>query len=231
MDKLLSEIDKLVEKSKDISSKTRLAKVRLYAEGLKAKLEQVDYALTCLEQFTNRSDDMESTTEEEAYSISMQVNFYCDSFWTFFYSSLDVLSQVVNQAMKLELDEKNVSFINVMGKLGGKKYKATKVFKQYSTMSKSYPYKNLDKYRNCSTHRRQIYIEEILSSVKIKGTPGYSTTASTSITTVERFLCDDPLASVPKTNQKRAIPDYMDDTKSKIIKSILAIIKATENVK
>jgi hypothetical protein len=227
MDKLLCEIENLIEKSKDISSKKRRDKVFLYSEGLKAKLEQVDYTLTYLEQFENRSDETESTTDENAFSINMQVHFYCDSFWTFLYSSLDVLSQVVNQTMKLELDEKNVSFLSVKGKLGGKQYNNTKVFKQYLATCNSYPYKNLEKYRNCSTHRRQIYIEEVLSSVKVKGTPGYSTTASGS-NSLKRLLCDDPLTLKPKMTQNRQIPDYMNDTKIKIIKSILGIVKAIE---
>jgi len=229
MDAIFEKIDELVKKSEHKAQKTQKKKILLYAEGLKAKLKQVDYALTCLEQFDNRSDATISTTEEKSPSISMQVSFYCDIFWTFLYSSLDVLSQIVNQAMALDLDEKDVSFNKVKGKLGGNTFKSKEISKQYDKCFKSNAFKNLEKYRNCSIHRRQIYIEETFTGVR--RTPGYSisTTDGTS-TTVSRILCKDPLKPTPTIDPKRIIPDYMIKNKKKVVERILGIIKAIEIV-
>lgn len=229
MDAIFEKIDELVKKSEHKAPKTRKKKILLYAEGLKAKLKQVDYALTCLEQFDNRTDATESTTEEKSPSISMQVSFYCDIFWTFLYSSLDVLSQIVNQAMALDLYEKDVSFNKVKCKLGGNAFKSTKIYRQYDKCFRSTAFKNLEKYRNCSIHRRQIYIEE--TSTRVRRTPGYSTsTIDDSSTTVSRILCKDPLKSTPAIDPKRIIPDYMIENKKKVVKRILGIIKAIEIV-
>ncbi|MHA1290991.1 MAG: Cthe_2314 family HEPN domain-containing protein [Candidatus Thorarchaeota archaeon] len=223
-------IDALLEKSKAIKSKSRREKIKLYCEGLKAKLEQVSFALSSIDTFTNRSDGTESTTEEDAPSISMQVAFYCDTFWIFLYSTLDVLSQIVNQAMALELDERNVSFNQVKGKLSGNALKAKDVSKKYDKCSKSRAFKNLEKYRNCSIHRRQIYIEEICETKSVRRTAGYTAVSTTesSSTVVTRILCDDPLTQNPKTSQERKIPKYMVDIKDSVIESIIKILKAVE---
>lgn len=233
-----NEIDAIKEKNTSLKSKSRQEKTELYCEGLKAKLEQASFALSCVEKFTNLSDDTKSTTEEISFSISMQVAFYCDTFWTFLYSSLDVLSQIVNQTMALGLKEKDVSFNQIKGKLGGTVHKDLEVSIRYNKCFKSRAFKNLEKYRNCSTHRRQIFIVELCETKSVRRTAGYPSTAttdSTSIATtdststiVTRTLCDDPLTQKPKIEKKRIIPQYMVETQNSIIKSIKEIIKAIE---
>jgi hypothetical protein len=227
MEKVFKQIDGLLARSKEVVSKSRQEKIKLYSEGLKTKLSQVQYALARLESFNNRTDDMESTTDKDDASITQKVNFYCDTFWTFLYSSLDVLSQIINQALKLGLDEENVKFKSVEGKLQGNAHKSLSVAKKYSECRNSHCYSNLDKYRNCSIHRRQIFIVETIT--KQKTTPGYSTASE--ITTVTRFLCDDPLTVKPKINQNRDIPKYMVDTKEKVIKHIDTILEETQPIK
>jgi hypothetical protein len=132
--------------------------------------------------------------------------------------------------MNLRLSEKDVSFSKVKGKLQGSRYLATNVSKAYRDCYKSFVYRNLDKYRNCSNHRREIFIEEDSSSRSVTGTPGYTTTTSTvgSSKTVIRTLCDDPLTHKPKTASNRKVPDYMVETKQKIEKFIAEIVKKIE---
>jgi hypothetical protein len=230
MVEIIQAINALIEKSKTIQSKSRQAKVKLYCEGLKAKLEQVSFALSSVDSFSNRSDETVSTTEKNAPSIAMQVAFYCDTFWTFLYSSLDVLSQIVNQAMALDLKEKDVSFNQIKNKLGGNAYQNTEIYKYITECYKLRAFKNLENYRNCSTHRRQIYIEEVCETKSIRRTAGYNPTATTNNTTivVTRTLCDDPLTQKPQIKKKRIIPQYMAETQNNIIKAIKEIVKAIE---
>ncbi len=226
MVKIIKQIDDLLARSQYVG-KNRCEKIVLYSEGLKAKLQQVQYALYQIQSFTNRADELESTTAQDNFLITEKVNFYCDTFWTFLYSALDVLSQITNQALKLKLDEAAVSFKSVNNKLQGNAHKALPVAQQYSKCIKSNYFSNLDKYRNCSTHRRQIFICEKIS--KEKSTPGYSTALS--LTTVSRLLCDDPLTVHPKTTQGRQIPEYMIDTKEKMVGFIETILAKTQPVK
>ncbi|HOT73344.1 MAG TPA: Cthe_2314 family HEPN domain-containing protein [Anaerohalosphaeraceae bacterium] len=230
MVEIIQSIDALIEKSKIIQSKRRQAKVKLYCEGLKAKLEQVSFALSSVDGFSQRSDETVSTTEKNAPSIAIQVAFYCDAFWTFLYSSLDVLSQIVNQTMALGLKEKDVSFNQIKNKLGGNAYLNTEIYKKITKCYKSRAFKNLENYRNCSIHRRQIYIEEVCETKNIRRTAGYNSTATTNNATivVTRTLCDNPLTQKPQIKQKRIIPAYMAETQTNIIKSIKEIVKAIE---
>jgi len=226
MNKILEQLSNLQTRSQKIG-KTRKEKIILYSEGLKAKLKQVQYAISQIESFTNRTDELESATNTDEFLISEKVNFYCDTFWTFLYSALDVLSQIINQALKLDLEEPKVSFKAVKDKLQNNEHKTLSVSQLYLKCFKSNSFSNLEKYRNCSIHRRQIYISE--KTTKEKSTPGYST--SSSITTVSRLLCDDPLSVRPKTSQSRQIPKYLSDTKNKLARHIDNILAETQPVK
>lgn len=197
--------------------------MKLYTEGLKAKVTQVNFALDKLSDFSNISDDTTTSTGQDGITITDKVHFYSDTFWTFLYSSLDVLAQVVNQAMNLGFDEKNVSFDQVHSKLQGNKYKQSAIAKKFRECVKSNAFKNLDRYRNCSTHRRQIYIEEEVK--KVKGTAGYQSSSTGPVVNVLRTLCDDALVLNPKTDQNRKIPDYMIKTRGKILQHIEQILK------
>jgi len=222
-------IDSLMEQANNIiPQKTRKQKVKLYAEGLKAKITQMSFALEKLSEFDNKSDDTVMSTEQKSFTITEQVHFYSDTFWTFLYSSLDVLAQLVNQAMKLGFDEKNVSFIQVNSKLQGNKYKDKTIAKKFDECIKSKAFKNLERYRNCSTHRRQIFILEEMK--KVKGTAGYQVSSTAPVTTVVRTLCDNPLELNVKVEQKRIIPDYMIKTKNKILEYINNILGETKPV-
>jgi len=217
-------IDDIVKGSRErITQKTRLHRVQLYAEGLKAKIRQTDFALSCIATFSDQSDSTISSTSKDDYTITDKVYFYCDVFWTFLYSSLDVLAQIVNQALKLDLKERDVSFKQVKSILDTK-CSNTQIQKKFSQCMNSNVFKNLDKYRNCSTHRRQICIFEDIREQRI--TSGYRTTTTGIQDKVIRIICDDPFALSPRTDQKRKIPDYMEDTKEKILTHIERILKA-----
>lgn len=222
---VFEQIDILKNKGEeDIRQKQRKRKLAIYLEGLKAKIIQADYALARISTYEDKTDDTVTQTTQAQYLISDKVNFYCDSFWTFLYSSLDVLGQVVNQTLRLNLDEKEVSFKRVKSKLDNR-HRNTRIQQLFDQCSRSRAFKNLDRYRNCSTHRRQIYILE--ETRLVRHTAGYddSTTTGPKIQIV-RLLCDNPLVLNPKLQQNKSIPGYMEDTLKKTLFYVEEILKS-----
>ena len=95
----------------------RRQRIELYCEGLKAKARQADYALRELSKLENQTDNTVTPTDPDEPLIQERVEFYCDTFWAFLYSCLDVLGQITNQAIRLGLDEKDVSFKRIANTL------------------------------------------------------------------------------------------------------------------
>lgn len=205
-----------------IPQKRRRQKVELYSEGLKAKISQTDFALDQLSRFEGQTDSPRDSTKPDDFSITEAVEFYCDAFWTFLYSSLDVLAQVINQALKLDLKERKVGFKMLESRLR-KKQAGTAIQNKFTQCLNSNAFRNLDKYRNCSTHRRQIYIEE--ETKTRRGTAGYGSSTTGPVISVIRTLCDNPMDLSPRTSQKRRVPEYMKATRDKIVKQIQGILQ------
>ena len=220
---IYQEIDEFMSTAETrISQKTRRQRIKLYGEGLKSKIVQANYALSQIRKFSNRTDTTATSTSPDEIEIAAKVGFYCDAFWAFLYSSLDVLGHVINQSMKLELDEKQVSFKKVASELKAKHENAN-LTRCVSECCKSNAFKNIEAYRNCSTHRRQIYIEEKV--IIVRGTPGYGTTATRPFESVQRIICDNPLVAKPSIKQKRKVPEYLQDSSDKLLKQISKILK------
>lgn len=214
------EINNLLQRANGSIQQTgRKQKLTLYTEGLKTKMRQVEFTLACLAEFTDQFDSFVSSTGQ-SYTIIEKVYFYCDSFWAFLYSSLDVLGQIVNQALDLQLDERKVSIKTVTRQIENEQ--ADTAIQQILTACiASRSFKNLDRYRNCSLHRRQIYIKE----QTVRHTPGYKRSSTTIQGESLRFLCDNPLLMNPKTTQKRRIPEYMKNIQNRIYYYIEEIIE------
>jgi len=204
-----------------VPQKTRKQKLKLYCEGLKAKARQVDFSLQELVTLENQADATVTSTDVNEPSIQSKVEFYCDSFWAFLYSCLDVLGQVVNQGMKLGLDEKRVSFKVIKRHLDNN-HNGSPEQTAFNECAKCNAFKNLDRYRNCSTHRRQIYVKEEVKLVR--HSDGYQTITTGDNVTVERILCDNPLDVRPKTDQKRRIPQYLQTTRDRVFVIIEQIL-------
>jgi len=218
------EIDKLVANAKAVVPQAgRNDKIFLYGEGVKSKLTQAEYSLAELQSYSNKSDESTTTTNPEEATISDRVGFYCDAYWAFLYSALDVMAHLINQAQKLGMDEKDVSFKQIANRLRSGTLKNSNLQKKVEALLRSNAFKNLDAYRNCSTHRRQIYyIEEVKI---VKHTAGYYSTSTGEVRSVERIICDNPLQVKPKITQNRKIPEYMIKTQTKIHQSIMGIVK------
>lgn len=225
---LFDDIEQVAKCAEEIiSQQRRRRRIRIYAEGLKAKLWQAQYALDRAGELAGLSDTSVSSTEPHRPPFDKSCAFYCDSFWTFLDSSLDVLGQFLNQALHFDLDEQHVYFHQAANRIKQESSRFAALDQEMKCLKASDAFKNLRKYRNCSTHRRQICIEERTR----RRTPGYASSSGGAPEEVVRILCDNPLALTPSFRQNREIPAYMDKTQSRIHKAICDILATVEPVK
>ncbi len=176
------------------------ALIQIYSQGVKTKLRNAEFALTMLNNLAGQSD---KSIYIQGFTVLDSIHFYIDSFFAFLYSSFDVIAQVINQKLKMAIDEQQVHFKRVKRELE-QNHQGTKLQQILSKLLATNFFINLERYRNCSTHRRQIYIES--KTTTRSGTPGYS--VSGPLTIIERLLCDNPLAIKPKLSQKRELMTY-----------------------
>jgi hypothetical protein len=221
---LYSEIEGLITRSNSvIPQQSRKKRVILYAKGLSAKVNQAKYALSRLSSFSDMSDDSTSSTEVESFPVTEQLQFYCDAFWAFLYSSLDVMAQLINQALRLEMDESKVSFNRVKDNMASQD-PASDLTRNLARCQNSRAFKNLQRYRNCSIHRRQIYVEH--TEIRTIVTSGYNRAGTYPGFTFRRILCDNPLVLTPTIKQERSIPEYLEDTLNSILVHICSSLRA-----
>lgn len=180
-------------------------RIKIYKSGVLAKLRQAEYAHKIILDLSNQTD-LATTTQSDEFTVTDKIHFFVDSFFAFIYSTFDVISQVANQKLRLSIDERQVSFKRVNDELA-RSHSGTSVQRAYQQLFSSKFFKNLDRYRNCSTHRRQIYIRE--ETVWVSETPGYSATGD--ITTVRRVICDDPLTLNPRISRNRELVSYTSE--------------------
>jgi hypothetical protein len=211
-----------------VTQNKRKQKLKLYCEGLKAKARQAEFALQELAKLENQADATVTSTDTDEPSIQAKVEFYCDSFWAFLYSCLDVLGQVVNQGMKLGFDEKTVSFKKITNHFNTNQNGSPEQT-AFDECVRCNAFKNLDRYRNCSTHRRQIYVKEEVKFVR--HSVGYQTITTGDNVTVERILCENPLDVRPRISQNRKIPDYLQTTRDRIFVLIEKILSSSTAVR
>lgn len=229
---LFAQIDAwIIDAEGNIPQQRRKKKVRLYGEGVKSKLKQAEYSLAQLALYSNQSDDTTTTTDPDETSITDRVGFYCDAYWAFLFSSLDILAQVINQSLNLGLDEKDVSFKKIEQKLHSPRHMGTRLQQEVSTCLNSFAFRNLDRYRNCSTHRRQIFIREQSLRLTTTETPGYKTTSTGPVTSIRRVICENPLEVNPKIGQQRQIPQYMIENQTKILEFVSDIFNNLTPIK
>lgn len=189
----------------------------LYSSGVSAKLRNSEYALFMLSAL---APEVPSSTSTAQFTAHERIQFYVDSFFAFLYSTFDVIAQVVNQKLKLGLDERGVSFKSVKNVLD-QLHAGTPIQQIFTSIINSPFFKNLDKYRNCSTHRRQIYIKS--ETVQTLETPGYNVTQP--IPKVAHILCDDPLALRPTIRQNREMLAYCSKIITRVKKEISGLSK------
>ncbi len=186
-----------------------------------AKIRNANYALSQIKSYYNFLEDSDSNTE---LKVNDTLHFYVESFFTFLFSSLDVVAQVINQKY-YKGDERSVSFKQIYSKLA-QTQSSTPLYTSIKKLIDSNYFEDLEKYRNCSIHRRQIYIKSETTYVRVEETEGYASTANFNIVdNIKRTLCDNPYDIKPKIKQNRELIIYSEKLNKKILKEITTIIK------
>jgi hypothetical protein len=222
---LIDDIDDwIVDAETNTPQATRKKKIRLYGEGVKAKLRQAQYSIDCISTLASEFDGTMVTTDPDEASVSARVEFYCDAYWGFLYSTLDILAQVINQKLDLGLSERKVDFNKISEELNKAPHHGGALQKAVDACIASNACSNIKKYRNCSSHRRPICIQE--KEVRTRITAGYTTTTTNTLDGVQRQLCDNPLAVTPQFRQtSRKIPGYLETTQNSLHGHLKKIFK------
>ncbi len=192
-------------------------RIKLYSSGVIAKIQHANYALTKLKELSTQSD-VSSSNQDIEFAVSERLHFYVDSFFAFLYSSFDVIAQVINQKLHLDKNERKVSIKSIKDAIDNN-CSGIPLNTILDQLFRSNCFKNLDKYRNCSTHRRQIYIRA--ETVTIEETPGY--TATSELIIVKRLLCDDPFSLNPTVRQERELISYCENILNRVSEEIISI--------
>lgn len=167
-----------------------------------------------------------TTTQSTDYTVNDKLAFFVDSFFAFLYSTFDITSQVVNQKFRLTIDEDQVTFKEVNRKLRSQ-HLGIPTQRVYETLYNSRKFRRLKKYRNCSTHRREICIKEVVQIESV--TPCYS--SSVPLPAVKRLICDDPYSLNPSFDENHELVDYTSDMLQWVKTKILVILRSMWGVK
>jgi len=174
----------------------------LYAEGVKTKLNQAKFSLENLrrlERLQDQPDTQDATTisiGQALPNVSEQVIYYCDCFWDFLRSALDITGQLVNELRSLGISERNVDIKAVASAIKSRELGST-LDKALDELLNSSAFTQLEDYRHCSTHRRPIYIQTRTMTTSVTGTSGYYGSSDTRII-VERNICTNPWDLKPR---------------------------------
>ena len=127
---------------------------------------------------------------------------------------------------KLDYDEKDVSFKGIQSKIYSRQ--SSNLINEYNKIRRSLAFTNTEKYRNCATHRRQIFIEELY--LKTSHTRGY-VSATSPMEYITRKICDDPLSIKPSCRQLRDLHKYLRKTKDALLDNISGLLTKVEFIK
>lgn len=212
------------------------AEIILYAEGVKAKLNQATYACDKLIalQVAYYPSVGGGTTPPSNSSILNEdelIAFYCESCWDFLRSSLDITAQVVNQVCRLGMVERDVDFKRVCEAVANSNsHSGTKLDRSLQRCLRSKSFIQLEDYRHCSTHRRQVYIEKEMTQKTVSGTSAYDLvkgigTSPSSEQTIW-YLCKNPWDLNPTIDRNRMVATYNGDVLGTIGWHISAILNS-----
>lgn len=201
--------------------------VNLYCESVKAKFYQAQWSLDVLREIENAPNIQVSTTSQDAWNmmnINDKVLFFCECFWDFLRSSIDITAQLINELQQLGIDETEVTFYKVLDQMSLSS-STTLLFKALISCKKSLAFKELNSYRHCSTHRRQVCIfDRAVTDEETTLTRGYDYVGGSTTRIVNRYLCSNPSSLHPHRSLKRPVVGYNKKILETIEKRLSTII-------
>jgi hypothetical protein len=181
-----------VDPAKAVHSTTQ-QRISIYANGLLSKESQSLFSLEEISAITRKTPT--------GASIPEKIHFFSDSFWVFQRAEVDILAQLVNQGCSFHIDEKDCNFSKLFDHVTSRA-PSHAIAAHLATIHNSPEYRALNDYRNCSVHRRQVYLE-LRRVDRVYDTPGYATG---SFTQFEWYICDNPLDIVPAVSSRLVEP-------------------------
>lgn len=196
---------------------------KLYAEQVEAKFKSARYSLYKLKELERPIIISGGTASSEPLNNVGKINFYCDCFWDFLRSSIDILAQLINERASCNLNEKSVDIKKVAQNLDPRLYPQLKTSVDY--LLKSSIFKTLEDYRHCSMHRRQVFINTQVQETQIVGTRGYdSTTSEEKRTQYISHICHNPWDLNPDVDYSQTAATFCEELLKKIEKRMVTII-------
>jgi len=223
-------VDLLLDRLKRKGLSTPLSE--LYAKGVGGKFCLARHCIDML-AYIEHLDKSEIQVVSSLSMIQMtcnfstynQVLFYCESFWNILRSSIDILAQLVNELRSLGINERDVYFGNVNTRVQSN-LPNSPLQKAMRSLARSMVFRELNGYRRCVTHRRQVYVHKIRHAISSSGTEGYNyIDLSGEYTTVDRFLCRNPWDIDPIVDSSRHVAGFNSKMLQKIEKRMNTIIK------
>jgi hypothetical protein len=220
---LISEISGLISRGKDpakVPEAARQERIELYGHGLISRIKEIGLTYRFIKDYASR---FPQAADSMGYTDHDKIHFYSDSFWAFGRSAFDILGQLINQTHNLGINESKCDFESVLNAMNTN-HSSDPLTAPLNAIKSSADYTELNAYRNCSMHRRQVYLE----GNKIErdyATAGYSG-ATGPVTSYDWILVDDPLVVLPTTALQRKLIAYCGSTLSFIQTNVETIIKA-----
>jgi len=201
-------------------------RTNIYTEAVKAKFGQARWSLDILrgmEHLPNEDGNSSSSDVFSRISIDDRIIFFCECFWDFLRSGIDILAQLINELRLLGINEDTVSFNGVLNEMNTPAVSVTPLFKALRSCQRSWALKELNSYRHCSTHRRQVCIFGVPVSNPQPLGRVYEY-MSTSTTSVNRYLCSNPSRLRPRASLKRPLIEYNEQILQEIEKRLSTIV-------
>ena len=162
---LETEIPALIARAQDplkIPQQPRRERIQLYGQGLLYRIMEVRLTFNFIHQLGSKYPQPADRD---------RIHLYSDSFWAFTRSSFDILGQILNQTQNLGINESGCHFGTVVDRLKHTN-PADPLTLALDAIYNHPEYQALNSYRNCSLHRRQVYLEG-RKTEKDYGTSGY----------------------------------------------------------
>jgi hypothetical protein len=121
--------------------------------------------------------------------------------WDCLRSALDIMGQLINELRSVGIGERDVDIKRVASAIKTTEL-GSSLDRALDELLNSSVFKQLEDYRNCSTHRRPIYIQTRIVTTSITGTSGYYS-GSSEQRTVERHICTNPWDLIPRVRVGR----------------------------
>jgi len=201
-------------------------KAKLYSVATKVKFAQARWSLEILREMEHLPDIKGDATSQDILSrisTTEKIVFICECFWDFLRSSIDIEAQIVNELKSLNLDEDNVSLSAVRAKMMPT-LSMTLLFKALINCERSWAFNELNSYRHCSTHRRQVEIFQLPSSPSPQPITGVYAYMDGFASGMNRYLCVNPSCLRPQANLKKPLVEHNERILKEIERRLSTII-------